>query len=698
MNNIVSKIKNVALKSLFSTLSLAAMGGCVLSSCSDFFDPTPKGILEASENLSSEGTQMYKGLIGIYNDMQKVGDQAIFLTDTRLNVITTTVKAPVALQAVYNYDDVQGNEYADPTGYYKIIMDCNSFIAGMEKLHGNAGAISVKDEEFFKPLISQALRCKVWAYLMLGKIYGEAYWFDAPLDKMEDLDNTAVFTYCDMQKLTEKCLGLLNNGVTVAGMSIPASLNMDWYKWLDSQNLDKERFLSWQYFTPHYLLLKAELMSWRCNYETEEQAQADWKWIRNTLLQFIYTAHSAAEATDIQNFIIDGVAYTIPGFNSELETMGYMYQTNIPLQSDATNAYYNIFFADKDKLGSRFQVISTIGYNFADDQKNRIVQYFCPTYPGEGFYLKASDYSQNTLYNQYDIRSAKQQKVMGSLGGQENVITKYYYTYDTSTRSYKYLLDNVEEIQPTLILFRGHDIHFLLAEAENHLGNWEAAQALLNGGVTNAFASRPGSDEEFCAHLVRKYGWSVEATRDYRQTLDPVVPDADEKRAYECVDSLVKYYPSYLWSFVIDKSNKDASVWSPYYSTWFGHAGGYGDSGIAGTARSDNYNQFTYNAGSYELRNEADNTVIALMNENQRKEYIDWCLAKEHTKEYVAEGKSYGYMTKIAERWSHAGRGSKAEAASKFADIVTPKYAAEGKAGKVRASIAENYFVTWKLK
>lgn len=688
----LNSIKHIALKSILLALPLLGVGGG-LTSCSDFFDPTPKGIMNASDNLSSNETQMYKGLVGIYNDIQNVGDQAIFLTDTRLNVLETTTKAPVALQAVYNYDDLQDNEYADPTGYYKIIMDCNSYIDGMEKLHKNAGAISVTGETFFKPLISQALRCKVWAYLMLGKIYGEAYWFDAALDKMEDLDDTSVFTYCDMEKLTEKCLNLLNNGIVVDGETVPATLNMDWYRWLDSQNLDKDKYLAWQYYTPHYLLLKAELTSWKCNYESEEAAQEDWKWIRSSLLQFMYKLHKATVSSELDDIEVDGVSYAVPGFSGDLESMGYMYQTNIPL----TQSHFNIFFADKDNLGSRYQVISTIGYDYGNDQKNRIVQYFCPTYPGDGFYLKASDYSQNTLYNQYDIRCATQKKEINTLGGYDNVITKYYYTYRTSTRTYEYLLDNVEEIQPNLILFRGHDIHFLLAEAENHLGNWKAAQAILNGGITNTFASRPQDETGFCSFLVRDYGWSADATKEYRESQDPQI---DESHAYECVDSLVAYQPTYLWNYVLNKSNSDPTLWSPYYCTWFGSAGGYGDCGIVSTARGDLYDQFTYDSDSklYELHDQTTDDVIETMTEDQRKEYIDWCLAKEHTKEYVAEGKSYGYMTKIAERYSHAGRGTKAAAATKFADIVAPKYAAEGKDGKVRASIANNYFITWNLK
>ena len=205
----------------------------------------------------------------------------------------------------------------------------------------------------------------------------------------------------------------------------------------------------------------------------------------------MYKIHTAEEVADLNNILVDGVTYSIPGFDSELSSMGYMYQTNIPLQSDATGAYYNIFYSEG--IGHRHQVAGAIIYDYENDVKNRLVQYFCPTYPGDGFYLKPSDYAVNDLYDTQDIRSLTQKMVMNSLGGEPAVLTKYYYSYVASSRTYKYLRDDIEKIQPSIVTFRGHDFHFLLAEAENHLGNWQMAQALLNGGITNQFAQRPGT-------------------------------------------------------------------------------------------------------------------------------------------------------------------------------------------------------------
>ncbi len=42
------------------------------------------------------------------------------------------------------------------------------------------------DADHYKGLISSAVRVKVWIYLTLGKIYGQAVWFDDPVYGMVD--------------------------------------------------------------------------------------------------------------------------------------------------------------------------------------------------------------------------------------------------------------------------------------------------------------------------------------------------------------------------------------------------------------------------------------------------------------------------------------------------------------------------------
>lgn len=581
-------------------------------SCDDYFETDPKNIINEKDYIAEED-EMYKGFLGIFNRMQEAGDQAIFLTDTRGPLLETTDNAPAELKAIYNYDETNGNEYADPTCYYAIVVACNDYLKKMEEYHRNVGGMTEIAEENFPGLISSAIRIKVWAYLMLGKIYGEAYWFDDPLTEKKELSDASVFTHCNMKELADKAISLLENGVTVDGIHVDGDTEVSWYKWLDPETQDASLYRSqWDYLVPPAIVLNAEFRSWRASYVDEETAQTDWQWIHDNLLSYMYSYQSGAIGSE-----------RLLGSQGSSD----IFQLNKKMQSDATTAYFRIFYSEE--AGQPTQLLSGIMYDYENDQCNRIVQYFCPEYPdAESFYLQPSDYGLN-LYNDNDIRGLTQKWVLNTLGG-KTCVSKYYYGYNFSTRVYEYLDDKaIYKIEPTIPTFRGHDLHFLLAEAETHLGHFDQAYAIMNEGVSTEFP-------------------------------DKILPvDTDP-------------------------------AWDERYRPWLeAPNGGYGNLGIAGTA----------NAKIHELPRPADED-FANYTTDELKEMYDWALVDENNKEYVAEGKSYSFMCKIAERYSNTAyrNGSEAKARDSVAVRIAPKYASSGRQQTVENKIkSDGYFIHWNL-
>ena len=207
---------------------------------------------------------MYRGFLGIVTRMQNAGDHPIFLTDTRCNFLEIAPNAPIALQDIYNYEPTDGNEYADPTCFYEIITACNDYFDKMEEYHKKiGGSMSESAAADFPKLVSSALRIKVWAYYTLGRIYGKAYYFDDPLEEIKDLNDASVFTPLNsMYEVSEKCIELLDNGITLDGNHYAADLEMDWPAWIDPET-QSSSYDYWNYLTPPWLLMRAELLSWR---------------------------------------------------------------------------------------------------------------------------------------------------------------------------------------------------------------------------------------------------------------------------------------------------------------------------------------------------------------------------------------------------------------------------------------------------
>ena len=622
-----------------------------LVSCTDYFDTNPNDIINEEDYIDRED-EIYKGMLGILGKVQEAGDHAIWLTDTRANILETTDNAPDDLKSIYNYEPTDGNPYADPTCYYAIVIACNDYIAKMAQFHRERhGNISEEAESHIAPMLSCTLRIKAWAYLMLGRIYGTAYWFDDPLTEKKSLTDTSVFTRCDMKTLAEKAILLLTNGIDVDGMHVAPDLDMYWYRWLDPENQELTPYITWQYLTPPAMILKVEFMSWLCNYLTEDAARPYWTEIRNTIVDYLYALHMfpfGGEETNYPNFPLPG--FNLIGENGRsIDDYRYflpnVYQLTVDLSAGIRQQwmpYLDMF--PTEGIGLKTQAISGIMYNYEQHQRNRIVQYLCPEYPSDdAFYLRPSDYGKH-LYNDYDIRSIEQKIVMTNLGGQDCVSKYYYKRYHTNTQgavsgyqngTWGYIGDgsNIFKIEPTIPTFRGHDYHFLLAEAETHLGHFDVARTILNDGFVTRFP-------------------------------DKQMPD-------------------------------DPDYWYPNYRSWLGgdtpssstpstNPRGSGNLGIAGAARATLH--------ALPLPGET------ALSELQLKQLYDWAIADEYLKEYLAEGKAYSYLCKMADRWSNGGRGDRAAACDSVVARIAPKYPA-GIQGRVRSSIQTNgYFIQWDLK
>jgi hypothetical protein len=588
------------MKKTFHYIALLCAALTGLTACDDFFETNPDNVLNNDDYIARE-SEMYRGYLGIITRLQEVGDQAVYLTDTRCDYLETTGNAPVALQNIGNYEPTDGNEYADPTGYYNVIVSCNDFITKMGEFYTDVhGSMSDSAKVHFPRLISSTLRLKVWAYYMLGRIYGEAYWYDSNLTDLSDLSDTSVFEHLDMQGICDKAIDLLDNGIDLVGLHIPADLEMDWNYWVDPTG-GTSAYTYWKYMTPPWLVLRAELASWRASYEDDAAAKADWQWVRDHVLAFLSSA-----------FESKGSDY----YSCTMQTI---------------LNYSTIFYSEE--VGYEQHLLGAIFYSYQNKQYNRLVQYLCPTYPGDGYYLRPSDYAQG-LFNESDLRGPVQMLVCNTLGG-ETCLSKFYYT---RVESQGYLRTNIFEIEPTVILFRGHDLHFLLAEAENHLGHWEVAETLLNNGILNRF---PGG-------YVTVPNDSIDGDR----------------------------------------------IWSPLYEQWFAPSGGYGDIGIAGGARGtahdlpslDDYIAATYGA-SATPEQQATAAEDFAFSSDRMKQY-DLALADEYLKEFTGEGKSYSYLVKMAERYGHDY--------TVIFDRVKGKYDAS-KQAQVRSSLQQKYFIDWNL-
>lgn len=452
-------ITKICKKIAFPLMTLCLAMGTV--SCDDFFEPETDDVLDGDDYMA-EQTEMYTGFLGIMTRMQAVGDKAIYLTETRGELLEPTTYSTSDLISLYNYDeDLSGNPYADPAGYYDVIIACNDYLANIEEF----GEMypELWDEEVSDGLISSTVRLKVWAYLTLAEVYGQALWFDDPITEIQDLTK---FELLDNEAVVGKCLTLLEEGYN----GVPADIVFSWYTWLDPDTpLGESVYRYWDYMIPTYEGLYAKLALWKG--------------------AFLQRDGRDDEAVPYYENVVDMLAETI---NQHMLTV-----SNQEWNRSQLSAPRNKYWASEEP--TKFQAVSVLKYDYTDNQTNSLMKHFNTQYPND-YLLCPSDSGlarwNDPVFNPGastgDSRFGVNFKETAAGSGQ------YYVSTYVRTNQQPYQDDTY------IYLFRADEYHFFLIEALNNLGRFVEADVLMNKGLSG-YAGSVGVK-------------SVEAWTEYQQT------------------------------------------------------------------------------------------------------------------------------------------------------------------------------------
>ena len=176
---------------MFAVLAPLTLGGVeLLTSCSDMLETN-----STRQNFDPEFDQKTDSLtyaFGVMQAMQEAADQYVFQGEMRGDLIATTQYTDSMLTQLANFSATTTNRYDSAQVYYRIINNCNYFIA-----HRNTnlytGAENVTIVEF---AAMKAFRA--WAYLQLARNYKKVPFFTEPLTKISQIDDNT-FPELDMK-------------------------------------------------------------------------------------------------------------------------------------------------------------------------------------------------------------------------------------------------------------------------------------------------------------------------------------------------------------------------------------------------------------------------------------------------------------------------------------------------------------------
>ena len=168
-NNKINKGK----RSLLCMMCLALCTGMMFTSCSDMLE-----VESSRQNIDpeiKEKTDSVFYAFGILQALQELGDQYVLQGEMRGELLKTTPYTDNHLRQLANFTATTANKYDSAYVYYRVINNCNYYIAHCDTNLYNGSTNVIID----KYVATKAIRA--WAYLQLGRNYQKVPFFTEPL-------------------------------------------------------------------------------------------------------------------------------------------------------------------------------------------------------------------------------------------------------------------------------------------------------------------------------------------------------------------------------------------------------------------------------------------------------------------------------------------------------------------------------------
>ncbi len=173
-------------KILYSIIAVLGIFGT--TSCSDVLESdSSRQLFEPS---LSEKTDSVFYAYGIMQAMQQLADQYYFQNEMRGDLVSTTNKATTHLKNLASFTADVTNKYDSVYLYYKVINNCNYYLAHRDTTLAT-GSRNVVSNEY-----AGVASFRAWAYLQLARQYGSAPYVTEPVTTINQINsNTSMSSY-----------------------------------------------------------------------------------------------------------------------------------------------------------------------------------------------------------------------------------------------------------------------------------------------------------------------------------------------------------------------------------------------------------------------------------------------------------------------------------------------------------------------
>ena len=472
-----------------------------LSSCSDMIETDSS--MQAFDYELNEKTDSIFFAYGILQAMQQLADQQVFLGEMRGELVATTEYTLNSLRQLQDFSATTTNEYDSAYVYYRVINNCNYYIAHRDTTL-ITGSTQVAMNEY-----AAVKAIRAWAYLQLARNYGTVPFFTEPLTTISQINNSNYPQY-DINGIVNALAPDLEQ---YSGRPVPdygVSVN------IGTTNFGQAKSMA----TP-LCFIPVDVILGDLYLEVGNYAKAA-TYFTNYICKFDAKAYSMGSAIN-QNFWLQHDNLIQPadwgGSQAYINNYGNIFANNsvldiisyIPMSVNRTR-------------GTTTKVPEAFGYNYyslsnsADELWNEQMQLI----PSQA-YTSMAENSNYYYYQQVTGAPAQQYVNAAKLGdmraenGMSLRVTSEIENNQTETHKWvrKYMSGNI-------ILYRGTTVWLHLAEALNRLGHPDAAFMILKEGINERSMDST----------------AVYVTNDTRRLLTVTYPIMGEKYASQFTSSL----------------------------------------------------------------------------------------------------------------------------------------------------------------
>lgn len=151
------------------------------SSCSDMLNVDSDRYI-ANPDMNKKTDSLFYAW-GIMQAMQQAADMYVLQNEMRGDLVTATSSANTDLKSLADFSATTANRYDSAYVYYKVINNCNYYLAHRDTTLMN-GSINVTTQEY-----AAVMAFRAWAYLQLVRQYGKVPFFTEPIANISQVDN-----------------------------------------------------------------------------------------------------------------------------------------------------------------------------------------------------------------------------------------------------------------------------------------------------------------------------------------------------------------------------------------------------------------------------------------------------------------------------------------------------------------------------